>query len=403
MSKVVCPYCFDSFDSSEVMFRCSNLIECPVAEDKKLTDFWGPCDHVTPSFKAPRRFWGGAPDSAKCPQCGRLSRLYICPHCHNQLPRAMVKERGYIISIIGAKGSGKTNYIAVMLNELMQRVSCLGDIGIVAWNTANGPMRKSRRPNNTQARYEEDFYHWVYEQSLCPPPTDVNAKVNNQTPLIYEVNQERKKPLFLVLYDTAGENFFSTRTIAMNAQFLQHSDACIFLLDTEAIPYVYERIHQGTQKGRGLPSLRYDTILANIISFFDGVDNQLRKKHFSIPMALVFSKIDHVVNNEQLFLDTAIEGMSMEKNSSFLDGEGVNFPDIDSVSDGIRGVLHSWHEDNFINNIENHYKNVHYFGVSALGNNPKGRVITNLRPYRVLDPLVWILDQIGFDLPINKK
>ena len=99
----------------------------------------------------------------------------------------------------------------------------------------------------------------------------------------------------------------------------------------------------------------------------------------------------------------AIEGMSIEKNSSFLDGDGVNIPDIDSVSDGIRGALHSWHEDNFINNIENHYNNVHYFGISALGSKPKdGTTITNLRPYRVLDPIVWILDKIGYKLPLKK-
>lgn len=407
MSKVVCPYCFESFDSSTVLFRCSNLASCKTDADPKLIEFWGPTELVTPSFKAPRRLFGGTPDSAKCPACGSLSHWYICPSCHNQIPRHMVKERGHIISIIGAKGSGKTNYLAVMINELMQKGYCLGDIGIVASNIANGPVRPSRsgllRPNNTQTRYDEDFYEFVYNKSKCPPPTDIKDTVRNKTPLIYELNQKGKKPIYLVLYDTAGENFFDTRNIAANVKYLQHSDACIFVLDTEAIPYVSDRIHRGIQQDKQYPPLRYDTILANIIAYFDGVDSHIKMNHFNKPLALVFSKIDFVVNNEELFLDTAIEGMSFEKNSSFLDGDGVNFSEIDSVSDGIRGALHSWHEDNFINNIENHYNTIHYFGISALGSKPKdGTTITNLRPYRVLDPIVWILDKIGYKLPSKK-
>ena len=120
-------------------------------------------------------------------------------------------------------------------------------------------------------------------------------------------------------------------------------------------------------------------------------------------MALVFSKIDAILKNEDLFQNTSIPGMSIERNSSFLDGSGVNLSDIDSVSDGIRAGLASWNEHNFINSMENHYKNVKYFGISALGGMPDHTGnINNLRPYRVLDPLVWILHQFKYSLPIVK-
>ena len=120
-------------------------------------------------------------------------------------------------------------------------------------------------------------------------------------------------------------------------------------------------------------------------------------------MALVFSKIDAILHNEQLFRNTSIPGMSMERNSSFLDGSGVNLADIDSISDGLRAGLNSWGEQNFINSMENHYHNVKYFGISALGGVPdKTGNINNLRPYRVLDPLVWILHQFKYSLPIVK-
>lgn len=394
MSKVVCPYCFESFDSSEVMFRCSNQTGCKKSDDAELHKYWGNDQMETPCFKGPKRLFGGAPESAKCPSCGSTSYWVICPHCHNRIPKQMVKTKGYIISIIGARSSGKTNYITTLINELMQRGYCLGNIGTVASNVANKPE------NNTQARYERDFFNIMYRNGKCPPQTAINDP-RNRIPLIYELSQKGKQPLYLVIYDTAGENFADPRNIAANVKFLKQSDACIYLLDTFAIPYVHSKL-----KGKlGLPEieLKFDRIIDNIIGHFEEGDPKIKEEQYKKPMALVFSKIDSILSNEELFRDTSIEGMSIERNSSFLDGSGVNLTDMESVSDGIRGALHYWGEDNFINNIENHYKKVHYFGISALGGMPdKNGNINNLRPYRVLDPLVWILHEFKYSLPIAK-
>lgn len=395
MSKVVCPYCFESFDSSDVMFRCSNLTGCKKHNDVELSKYWGKDQQLEPPyFSAKRRWLGGTQESAVCPECGNTSYWMICPRCHNRIPKQMIKAKGYIISIIGARSSGKTNYITTLINELMQRGSCLGNIGTVASNVANIPE------NNTQTRYERDFFNILYKNGKCPPQTSMNDP-RSRVPLIYELSQKGKKPLYLVLYDTAGENFADPRNITNNVKFLKQSDACIYLLDTFAVPYVHDKL-KGTL---GLPDneLKYDRIVDNVIGHFEEGDPHVREEQYGKPMALVFSKIDSILSNEEIFRDTSIEGMSIERNSSFLDGNGVNLDDMDSVSDGIRGALHSWGEDNFINNIENHYKKVHYFGISALGGMPdKNGNINNLRPYRVLDPLVWILHEFKYSLPIVK-
>lgn len=394
MSKVVCPYCFESFDSSEVMFRCSNQTGCTKIKDRALSGFWKQDEFETPCFKAPRRLFGGTPDSAKCPECGNVSYWVICPHCHNRIPKQMVKTKGYIISIIGARSSGKTNYITTLINELMQRGYCLGNIGTVASNVANKPE------NNTQARYERDFFNIMYRNGKCPPQTAINDP-RSRIPLIYELSQKGKAPLYLVIYDTAGENFADPRNIAANVKFLEQSDACIYLLDTFCIPYVHDKLR--SKLSLEPIELKFDVIIDNIIGHFEEGDPKIKEAQYKKPMALVFSKIDSILMNEDLFMDTSIEGMSLERNSAFLDGSGVNLDDMESISDGLRGALHSWGEDNFINNIENHYSDVRYFGISALGGMPgKGGVINNLRPYRVLDPLVWILHEFGYSLPIAK-
>lgn len=306
----------------------------------------------------------------------------------------MVKEKGYIISIIGARSSGKTNYITTLINELFHYGHCLGNIGTTASAVANKPE------NNTQERYERDFFNIMYKNSKCPPQTDINDP-KNRIPLIYELGQQGKSPIYLVFYDTAGENFANPKNIASNVKFLNQSDAVIFLLDTFSIPYVHDKLK--SQMGLSDIELKYDKIITNLITHFEEGDTSVRDAHYKKPMALVFSKIDAILKNEELFQNTAIPGMSLERNSSFLDGSGVNLSDIDSVSDGIRAGLNSWNEQNFINQMENHYKNVKYFGISALGGMPdRTGSINNLRPYRVLDPLVWILHQFKYSLPIVK-
>ena len=120
-------------------------------------------------------------------------------------------------------------------------------------------------------------------------------------------------------------------------------------------------------------------------------------------MALVFSKIDAILNNDDLFADTSIAGMSMESNSSFLSGSGVSLSEFDSISNSLQGALMAWDESNFVSTIRNNYKNAKYFGISALGGQPDtANKIQKVRPYRVLDPLVWILSQFKYSLPINK-
>jgi len=394
MSKVVCPYCFKQFARKDVEFRCSNLSHCKLVDDPILHSFWGTPQITGVPIHSSRGLLGlklTTPESAKCPECGEKSFLMICPKCHNRIPKEMVKKKGYIISIIGARSSGKTNYITTLINELFHNGKHLGHIGTTAANVTDDPL------NNTQQRYERDFFNVLYKQGKCPPQTDINDP-KSRIPLIYELNQEKGQTIHLVFYDTAGENFANTKNIAGNVKFLNESDAVIFLLDTFAVPYVHDKL--------GLKDpieLRYNTIIDNLLTHFKEGDPTVRDAHFRKPMALVFSKIDAILQNEDLFMDTSIAGMSMEINSSFLSGSGVSLSEFDSISSSLQGALEAWNESNFVSVIRTNYKNAKYFGISALGGQPDtSNKIQKVRPYRVLDPLVWILSQFKYSLPINK-
>lgn len=394
MSKVVCPYCFNRFERSEVMFRCCNVGNCENEADSTLEKFWGEqqgkIGRVIPS---PRGFLGlhlGMPENATCPKCKEKSHLMICPHCHNNIPTEMVRKKGYVISIIGARSSGKTVYITTLINELMKHGSDIADLGITAINISDNPEYY------TQRRFDRDFYKVLYKESSCPPQTDISDP-KSRIPLIYELSQYKGDSIYLVFYDTAGENFVDIRNIASNVRFLNESDAIIFLLDSFSIPYVHEKLNL-----KGVPETRYDAIFANILQYFrqhGGEKNSIFQK----PIALTFSKIDAILSHEDDFADTAISGMSVENNSSFLRGEGVSINEMEANSDSLMAAIAAWEEMNFVNQVKNNFKNAKYFGISALGGEPVGnKLTTKVKPYRVLDPLVWILHELKYKLPIQK-
>lgn len=395
MAKIVCPYCFEEFNRSEVMFRCTND-ECKKKNDEAMKKFWGKDRIMPPAFDNGlgkfAKMMDKMPDSAKCPECGHTSYTVICPHCHNMIPKEMVEHKGYIISIIGARSSGKTNYITVLIDQLRKNGGKIGqNLGVLASTVADN------NEDCTQYRYQENFYKVLFKNGELPAQTKIDD-AQSKIPLIFTVTQAGvKKPLYLVFYDTAGENFNELKNISKNVKFLNESDAVIFLLDTFSIKYVHDKLGIKDEI-----ELNYDVILNNIDSHFrNNVSKAVKEAHFNTPMAFAFSKIDAILQNADVFADTAIPGMSLDQNSPYLSGGGVRMDDIDAVSDGIRSALLMWGQDNFINLTMN-YKNAKYFGFSALGKNPDAQnTIKGITPYRVLDPLVWILDQLGY--PILKS
>ncbi len=402
MSKIVCPYCFDTFNQNELMFRCCNN-NCKKEQDEALAEFWlgNKKEDMKEAhfFEAPFSFGssilGNVPTSAKCPNCKKETSTLICPTCHSTLPRQFVEHKGHIISIVGARSSGKTNYIATFINTLRRTGWIIRDMGVNIETTP--PHMQGKVPKNSNQRYIDDFFEPVYKRGECPAPTKKDDD-SSKYPVIISLKPPKKDPLYLVFYDTAGENFDEQQNIANNVQYILQSDAFIFILDTERVPFVRERLQKAPVPAREL----FDSIVSPVKDFFDNRPDG--KRFFSKPIAFTFNKIDLILKNPELFSDSSIPNMSWESNSSYLDGTGVRLSEMDSISDGLKAALYDcWGEGNFVKSMENSFTNMKFFGVAGLGDDPQlDRKITNLRPYRVLDPLVWILHQFNYSLPIVK-
>ncbi len=400
MSKIVCPYCFSTFDQNQLMFRCNNNLKCPgLNKDGKLSDFWkgGSEMREAPFFKAPfsigSTLLGGVPKSGKCPKCNKETSTLICPECHSTLPRQFVENKGRIISIVGAVSSGKTNYIATFINTLRRTGWIIRDMGV---NLDTTPPHMQRDVKNSNDRYMQDFFNKLYKDGKCLDKTQ-EFDDNSKYPIIVSLKPPKKDPMYLVFYDTAGENFDRQQNIANNVEYILRSDAFIFILDTDNVAFVRERL------GKAPAQHSFDSIVNPVKDFFENRPDA--DKFFSKPIAFTFNKIDLILKNPDLFSDAAIPNMSWESNSSYLDGTGIRLSEIDSISDGLKAALFNcWGEGNFVTSMENSFKNMKYFGVSGLGEETQaGAKIQNLRPYRVLDPLVWILYKFNYSLPIVKE
>ena len=134
-----------------------------------MSKFWGQDRKMLPAIYNNQGWFArkmdSMPDSANCDKCGHTSYTVICPHCHNMIPKEMVEHKGYIISIIGARSSGKTNYITVLIDQLRKYGSKLGNLGILASTVAD------ERRDCTQVRYQTDFYDVLFKRGILPAQT----------------------------------------------------------------------------------------------------------------------------------------------------------------------------------------------------------------------------------------
>ena len=107
------------------------------------------------------------------------------------------------------------------------------------------------------------------------------------------------------------------------------------------------------------------------------------------PLAIVFTKMDAL-------LPSLAETSPLRRpppRAAYFDEQ-----DSQAVHTQIRLLLDRWHGGEIDRTARLNYRTYRYFGVSALGETPTGdnRVSARcIRPYRVTDPMLWLLGQFG--------
>jgi len=307
----------------------------------------------------------------------RTTKL-VCPHCHNELPSQFGTTDSYTIALIGAKEAGKSHFVAVLIHELTNRVG-------QSFNASLNALDEQ-----TIQRYRQDFRRYVYEKrEVIPATLSARALINVRYPLVYRFSLEKRKTLFnglsvstLVFFDTAGEDLTHLDLMSTETKYLANSDGIIFLLDPLQIPAVRDQINRSV----ALPSENTEPqeIIGRVAQLIRKSHKSGQNSKIKTPIALAFSKVDAM---RDLF-----DPASPVRHAANHDGY-FNTTEAEQVNDSMRAHVAEWVGPGLDLFLQHNFETFSYFGVSALGSPPdsQGRLPMGVAPFRVEDPLLWIL------------
>ena len=373
-----CPYCFEVFRLNDTPFRCTNE-RCEQEVDAVRERTWRDSSRVGRVLPPV----GFSPSELRCGDCGEKSRQRVCPHCHMELPRTIGQFRNLIFAIIGAKASGKSHYIAVLIEQLRQQVGPALQILLEPVNDA------------TIKRYKDDFYNPLYQprdgqrRTLDGTASAFQNASKASYPMVYALSIQgrsllgKKKIIAVVtltFFDTAGEDLNDENRMATVNKYIYKSDGLILLFDPLQIQPVRDRLPQHL-----MPSIHTESreILERTTNLIQQGRNLPPNRMIDTPLAIAFSKLDA--------LAPLIEpGMQIACDSNHLGG--FDLADSKAVDSELQALLSSWRCNDLIGQVEGRYSRHNFFALSALGTQPdKDGFLPRILPRRVEDPFLWLL------------
>ncbi len=382
MSRIACPYCYDKVDGNRLWYQCTGRgspgrAGCRPEEDPIRASRTGFAEATRPSFGPPSRL-PFSPGKAACPQCGAVSGIRVCPSCHTPVSSNFGATASPLIAMVGAKGTGKTVYLTVLAHELL-----------------NGLRRRFgadvRMTGVDRTESIRDYVGEVFSDQRLMVQTDQAIK-GRRPPTVFEWRQEhrvammnRYKTTYLSFYDTAGEDLNKDDS-AQDLIYLGSADALILLLDPFMIPQARDHIQLPKEpKISDQPAI---TVLNRVTENLRREHNVKPSRSVKIPVAVAFAKIDaffDVLGPDHALLRTPPQSGPYDETA----GEATH--------EEVRALLHRWGADDIDAHLRHNYDNFRYFAVSALGAPPdyaSGTVDPRgVRPFRVAEPLLWLLSQ----------
>ncbi len=362
--KFICPYCYEKHSTKDCVYKCSYNI---------------PGSSKTCKYDFPKNADGTIPQKyvGKCMKCDSAKLSRFCPSSIRGGRMLEIPERAcknaFSIALVGAKQSGKSNYIAVLINEIKKKMSRNLNCSLMFCN------------QDTNVAYRNTYFKPLYENSVPVVGTDTHA---DAPPLIYSVDffdpksHKIKDSVTLSLYDTAGENFNTEEQMLCKTQYIANASGIIVLLDPLQLPSVRARLEGKVE----LPDKNNDTTdilnyVINLIRSFKKI-----KGNINIPIALTFTKMDVLAR-----YDILPEESCLRSESEHIAKGAFVKSDFENTNIEITSLLENFLVDDLVSLIDTFTCHA-FFGVSSFGDNPEnGKLKGEPAPIRVLDPLIWML------------
>jgi len=382
---LACPYCYNRFTSKDIGFRCTGRPgpdgqTCGVERDENLVRWLGISTQLPPAFTA-----DGRKASARCPTCHGETPYHICATCHSRLPVHFGKVDSRLIAMIGARESGKTVFMTVLVHELKHRVGRYLDAAI---------MGSDERTIKT---FDRDYDDRLYRQHALPESTQPVAAPVLQQPLVFRMAMQRRRLLsrqyeqqtILSFFDTAGENLTSAESVELNVRYLSSADAIIMLLDPLQMAGARSQALEDTilpsTAGAGID--RPFNVLSRVTDLLRASATSHPSQRIQTPVAVAFSKLDAL---EHTFPRESPLTRRPEPRPVFDTQDSL------AVHHQVQALLDEWEGPQIDQLMRHHYARYRYFGISALGALPlTADTVSHIRPHRVHDPFMWLLSEFG--------
>ncbi|MGW5349471.1 TRAFAC clade GTPase domain-containing protein [Streptomyces sp. NPDC004031] len=395
MPSVVCPFCFASAPARTFPYRCQmsttgvrGTAPCPASPDETWARFTGlaPTARAAlrgPCFDPPRRAGHGT--RVPCPDCGVATSVRVCRNCHTDLPGEYCAQGSRIIALIGPKTAGKSTYVTVLAHEMQQRA---------------GTDRSSFTPvgAHTQDRFTA-MESALYDQLLLPGPTQPAALRLND-PLLFRLSTPRRgipgrrggsRHTMLVFFDAAGEDLANAEAMNRYTAYLAAADGVLLLVDPLQLRPVRDRL---ADTGALLPARETapEQIAADLAVQLRSHRRGEDRGQVTTPVAVALTKSDML----RVLLDPDSPLLRPAPDR----GPGGSEEDRQAVHQEVRAVLEDWGGGVLLRQLERDFANFALFALTALGDSPDpgspgDAPSSGLRPRRVEDPLLWLLDRRG--------
>jgi Double-GTPase 2 len=376
--RLACPYCYKTFREWQIEFRCSGRAgpggeRCEPTPDPQLEIHFGSTGDQLHTFRDVRHRY-----RASCPVSGARTTTRVCPMCHTVLPVHFGRINSQLIALVGARDSGKTVFMTVFMHEFGYR---LGDRLGASIPGADDETRNS---------FRRDYEQRLYEGHSLPDPTFTVAaeRQGYRPPMVFKFKRQARsrfpgstRQTLLSFFDTAGEDLTTKASTELNGRYLEAADAIILILDPLQMAggrrlAAREALHQDPR-----PEDDPYSVLQRITEMLQAGhrDRKVRK-----PLAVVFTKLDALWHEFP-------EGSALKRPEPR--SAGCDKLDSLDVHRHVQALLHDWDGRQIDQYLQHNYRCYRYFGASALDAIPTRdrRVSDVIQPYRVGDPILWLL------------
>ncbi|WP_273182760.1 hypothetical protein [Actinomyces massiliensis] len=388
-----CPYCFTPVEADRIGFRCVGA--CIPRPDAQASFYAGKSLAVPPVYCMIRNDrTKQLPTYVVCRRCGAQTAQEVCLVCHRDLPPRWRQARTFTMTVTGARDTGKSVYIAVVVQMLLryaQQRSCT----VMAYT------------QGTQDVYGNDYYEPLYHRNVVMEgtPSMTGGGAYQEDPLIWEIAGGDGGRFYLVMRDIAGEDLERLTGREGAFSFIDRADLVLFLFDPlmlDAVRKVLSGLipdldtnRKGVRPGEVLPKILAQmssggSRLALTICKFDALQQLPRANSKMAPVlanpAAHFNWDDTMVRARTPSSKQRVR--ALEEDGAFLDAE-------------VCSMLRYLGEDAVTLQAVQAVRNrkiaaLRHFVVSSLGETPQHReklTERGISPFRVLDPILWGLSQ----------